>query len=142
MRAAPEPRVRQWLDDQVAAEVWVSAVTVGEIRLGIALLPDGQRKRGLAALAEDMFRDDFRDRCLPYDVEASAEYARIVAARTRRGRPISVEDAQIAAIARSAALTVATRNTKHFAGIDGLPVVNPWGGPAPGPQTTSAKRAK
>ena len=126
MCPAPEPRVLEWLDAQPAADVWISAVTVGEIRLGIALLPDGQRKERLAALAEAMVQEDFSERCLSYDMLAAAEYAAIVASRTHRGRPISVDDAQIAAIARSGGLTLATRNTKDFSDIDELPVVNPW----------------
>lgn len=126
MRPAPAPRVLTWLDAQMASDVWISAVTVGEIRLGLALLPDGRRKRRLSDLAELMFLEDFGDRCLPYDFLASADYAQIVTGRRKRGRPISVEDAQIAAIARSAGLTIATRNSKHFGGIDGLSVVNPW----------------
>jgi toxin FitB len=126
MRPAPEPRVVTWLDGQLAHDVWISAVTAGEIRLGLAFLPDGRRKRRLSDLAELMLREEFGDRCLPYDLLASADYATIVAARRRRGLPMSVEDAQIAAIARSAALTIVTRNAKHFAGIDGVSVVNPW----------------
>ena len=126
MRPAPAPSVVEWLDGYSAADVWISAVTVGEIRLGIALLPDGQRKQRLADLAEAMFEEDFLDRCLPYDVLAAAQYAGIVAIRTRLGRPVSVEDAQIAAIARSGGLTLATRNTKDFSDIDRLPLVNPW----------------
>lgn len=126
MRPAPEPKVLEWLDAQPAEDVWISAVTVGEIRLGIALLPDGKRKQRLTGLAETMVEEDFSERCLPYDVLAAANYAAIVAIRTRRGRPISVEDAQIAAIARSGGLTLATRNTKDFSDIDELPLVNPW----------------
>ena len=126
MRPAPEPRVLEWLDAQLAADVWISAVTVGEIRLGIALLPDGQRKERLAGLAEAMFQEDFPDNCLSYGMLAAAEYAAIVAARTRLGRPISVEDAQIAAIARSGGLILATRNTKDFSDIDQLQLMNPW----------------
>ena len=126
MRAAPEPKVLEWLDAQPDADVWISAVTAGEIHLAIALLPDGQRKQRLAGLAETMIQEDFSDRCLSYDSVAAADYAAIVATRTRLGRPISVEDAQIAAIARSAGLTLATRNTKDFSGIAELPLVNPW----------------
>ena len=100
IRPAPEPKVLEWLDAQPAADVWISAVTVGEIRLRIALLPDGQRKERLAAMAEAMVQEDCSERCLSYDLLAAAEYAAIVASRTHRGRPISVEDAQIAAIAR------------------------------------------
>ena len=126
MRPAPEPRVLEWLDAQPAADVWISAVTVGEIRLGIALLRDGHRKERLADLAEAMFQDEFSDNCLSYDMRAAAQYAAIVATRTRLGRPISVEDAQIAAIARSGGLDLATRNTKDFSDIDGLQLMNPW----------------
>lgn len=126
MRPAPEPKVLEWLDAQPAADIWISAITVGEIRLGIALLPDGQRKERLAVLADAMFEEDFSDSCLSYDVLAAAAYAGIVATRTRLGRPISVEDAQIAAIARSGRLALATRNTRDFSDIEGLPLVNPW----------------
>jgi predicted nucleic acid-binding protein len=126
MRPAPEPKVLEWLDAQPAADVWICAVTVGEIRLGLALLPDGQRKERLAGLAKAMFQEDFSGSCLSYDALAAAEYAGIVATRTRLGRPISVEDAQIAAIARSGGLTLATRSTKDFSDIEELPLVNPW----------------
>jgi predicted nucleic acid-binding protein len=126
MRQAPEPKVLEWLDAQPPADVWISAVTVGEIRLGIALLPDGHRKERLAGLVEAMLQEDFSDNCLSYDLMAAAEYAGIVATRTRLGRPISVEDAQIAAIARSGGLTLATRNTKDFSNVDELSLVNPW----------------
>ena len=74
MRPTPEPRVLQWLDAQPAADVWISAVTVSEIRLGIALLPDGQRKKRLTGLAEAMFQEDFSGSCLSYDVLSAAEY--------------------------------------------------------------------
>jgi hypothetical protein len=127
MRPAPQPRVLEWLDARPAGDVWISAVTVGEIRLGIDLLPEGRRRARLAALADEMFQEDFADRCLPYDAPAAVEYAGIVAARARQGRPITVEDAQIAGIARSAGLALATRNTRDFSGIDGLPFLNPWG---------------
>lgn len=126
MRPSPEPRVVQWVDSRPAADIWISAVTVAEIRLGIALLPEGQRRQLLADLAEAMFQEDFSDSCLPFDFSAAAQYASIVATRTRQGRPISVEDAQVAAIARADGLTLATRNTTDFAGIDGLILVNPW----------------
>lgn len=126
MRAAPEPRVVRWLDTRSGEDIWVSAVTEAEILLGIQLLPKGKRRDGLATLAGRMFEDDFSGRCLPFDAGAAAEYAQIVAIRTRLGSPISVEDAQIAAIARAAGLTLATRNVKDFSGIDGLKIIDPW----------------
>jgi predicted nucleic acid-binding protein len=74
-----------------------------------------------------MFDENFAGRCLPFDEDAARHYAAIVSTRTRAGRPISVEDAQIAAIALTHRMQLATRNTTDFELIDGLEIVNPWG---------------
>ena len=126
MRPKCEPKVMAWLDNQAETSVWTSAITVAEIRLGIALLPEGKRKSKLSDLAEAMFQEEFSDRCLPFDYSVSTKYASIVSTRTQRGRPISVEDAQIAAIACTAGHTLATRNIKDFVDIDELVLMNPW----------------
>ena len=107
-------------------EVWISAVKIAEIRLSILRLPAGKRKALLLDLAEQIFKEDFHDRCLPFDCEAAFEYAVIVDQRNRQGHPISVEDAQIAAIARTAELALTTRNSKDFSDIEGLTLLNPW----------------
>lgn len=73
-----------------------------------------------------MFAEDFAGRCLPFDHAATGQYAQLVAHRTRRGLPMSTEDAQIAAIALSHGLQLATRNVKDFGDIAGLRVLNPW----------------
>jgi len=89
-------------------------------------LPDGKRKSALKEVTDEMFLQDFHERCLPFDQSAAMKYAEIVAERAQAGRPISVEDAQIAAVAIAGGLTLATRNIKDFAGIEGLKTVNPW----------------
>ena len=126
MRPTPDPHVVRWLDARPAGEVWISAVTIAEIRLGILQLPVGKKKTLLLDLAEQMFQEDFHDRCLPFDCEAAFEYAVIVDQRNRQGHPISVEDAQIAAIAKTAELSLTTRNIKDFSDIEGLTLLNPW----------------
>ncbi|BBO72807.1 ribonuclease VapC [Desulfosarcina widdelii] len=126
MRPMPDPRVVQWIDRIPEWDLWISTITVAEIHLNIALLDDGQRKRKLGDLAEQMFREDFEGRILPFDYHAATEYAKVVVHRSRIGRPISVEDAQIAAIARTADLSIATRNTKDFHDIQGIDLSNPW----------------
>jgi predicted nucleic acid-binding protein len=126
MRPAPDPRVIAWLDSLPASDVWISSVTVAEIHLWLALLPKGKRRKVLFEMAEQMFQEDFSGRCLPFDFEAAKDYALIVSERHRLGRPVSVEDAQIAAIARTGGLTIATRNIKDFVSIPGLETVNPW----------------
>ena len=67
----------------------------------------------------------YRERILPFDSDAARQYAGIVAARRKAGRPISLADAQIAAIARSRGAAVATRNTADFDHC-GIAVLNPW----------------
>jgi predicted nucleic acid-binding protein len=126
MRPNPSESVVKWIDAIPDDDVWINAVTVGEIRLGLALLPAGRRKQILTGLADDMFNEEFSEKCLPFDYQAAAEYAKIVSSRNRQGRPISVEDAQIAAIAIVANLTLATRNIKDFLDIKGLKLINPW----------------
>ena len=103
-----------------------SAINQAEILTGIALLPVGKRRTALAVAAEQMFEQDFAGPCLPFDSVAAKNYAVLVAVRTLRGHPISTEDAQIAAIALAATLTISTRNIRDFENIDGLKVVDPW----------------
>ena len=126
MRPDPNEGVVRWIDEQPDDEVWVSAVTVGEIQLGVALLPQGRRKQLLTKIADQMLKEEFSEKCLPFDFEAAGEYAKIVASRNHQGRPVTVEDAQIAAIAITADIVLATRNTKDFLGIEGLKLINPW----------------
>jgi len=126
MRPHPNALVVTWLNEQPGGELWISAISRAEIELGLALMPEGKRQHALVAAAQGMFEEDFAGRCLPFDAAASSQYARIVAIRTRMGRPISVEDAQIAAIALAHRMCLATRNTHDFDAIEGLVVINPW----------------
>lgn len=126
MRPQPAAAVLAWFARQQGASFYIAAVARAEILLGIALLPDGQRRENLARAAEQMFAEDFAAHCLPFDEAAASEYALLVAARTRGGRPISTEDGQIAATALCHGLPLATRNGKDFVGIAGLVVFDPW----------------
>lgn len=125
MRPAPEPAVEQWLADQPAASVFISAITEAELRYGIALMPSGKRRSALAAEIEAMLGADFNGRILPFDSPAAIAFAEIAAERRQAGRPISQADAQIAAIARSRGAALATRNVPDFEGC-GVEIINPW----------------
>ena len=127
MRTKPAAEVLDWFERQQGASFFVSAITRAEILLGIALLPAGKRRDSLATAAEQMFDEDFAGHSLVFDGNCATEYALLVAGRTRCGHSISTEDAQIAAIALSHDLPLATRNGKDFTGIEGLTVLNPWG---------------
>ena len=126
MRPRPAVEVLEWFERQQSASFFVSAITRAEILLGIAVLPAGKRRASLALGAEQMFGEEFAGRSLPFDDRCATEYALLVASRVRRGQAISTEDAQIAAIAVTHALPLATRNGKDFKGVGGLIVLNPW----------------
>lgn len=125
MRPTPNQAVIEWLDEQPSANLFISAVTKAEIELGIFLLPEGNRRDKLGVAANGMF-NDFYDRCLPFDETAATKYVNLVARRANIGRSISVEDAQIASIALTHGLTLATRNTYDFDEIPELNLMNPW----------------
>jgi predicted nucleic acid-binding protein len=127
MRPRPEPAVLDWFAAQgPQTRFMVSAVTQAEILLGIALLPAGKKRSALTEVARSMFEQEFHGLNLAFDERAAPEYAAIVALRGRKGRPISVEDAQIAAIAVHHRVPLATRNTKDFGLVAGLDLINPW----------------
>jgi predicted nucleic acid-binding protein len=125
MRPEPHAGVLRWIDAQLPRELFISAVTRAEMEYGLALLPAGRRKDCLRAGTAQMFAE-FSGRCLPFDERAATYYGTLVTARVRAGRPIEVEDGQIAAIALARGLTLATRNTGDFADIDGLKLVDPF----------------
>jgi toxin FitB len=130
MRKAPEPRVVSWVDRFSASDVLVTAVTAAELMYGVARLPDGRRKRELHIKVEGLLTEDFANQILPFDALAALHYADIVASRERGGRPISMADAQIAAICRNLSAGLATRNVDDFVAT-GIDAVNPWGAAAP-----------
>ena len=88
-------------------------------------MPTGRRRDRLASEIEAMIREDFEGRLLPFDSEAARAYAELASARRAAGRPISIADCQIAAIARSRGMAVATRNVRDFTDM-GVAVINPW----------------
>ena len=125
MRASPSRDVVEWLDSQETRDLFVTSVTEAEIRAGLAVLPEGARRRGLVAAAERAFGNLFAGRVLSFDSSAARAYAEIFATRQAIGRPLSLADGQIAAIARSRGMVVVTRNVGDFEGA-GVDLVNPW----------------
>jgi hypothetical protein len=125
IRPRPEPVVERWLANQAENSVFICTTTEAELRYGVALLPTGRRRAALEADVARMLTTVFRGRILSFDSPAAIEYATLAADRRLSGRPISIADAQIAAIARSRGATLATRNFADFDGC-GIEVVNPW----------------
>ena len=125
LRPAPNPAVEGWVAGRRAVDLHFSAVGEAELRYGVALLPAGRRRDALALAVEAILREDFEDRVLPFDSQAAREYADIAASRRTAGRPVAPADCQIAAIARSRDLTIATRNVRDFADME-IELVDPW----------------
>ena len=130
-RPLPSTQVIAWLDELPADQSAITAITVAELRYGVHRLPDGQRKARLGQVIEAIIAVDFRDRVHPFDLQAADQYSDVVIAREGAGQPISVSDAQIAAICRSRGAAVATRNVTDFTGT-GIEVINPWEQPPAG----------
>ncbi len=125
MRSSPEPSVLGWLDAQAAESLYLSTVSLAELLLGIENLPIGKRRKALAGALDRQISALFRDRIVPFDLRAARTYAKIVVQARRQGYPITVADAQIAAIAAARKFTLATRDEAPFEAA-GIAVVNPW----------------
>jgi predicted nucleic acid-binding protein len=126
MRENPAAQVLAWFASQNANLMQTSAITHAEILASIALLPAGTRREAMALAASQIFEEDFSGRCINFGGQSIGHYALVRAQRQLAGRPIDTADAQIAAIALAAQLTLVTRNTKDFEGINDLQVINPW----------------
>jgi toxin FitB len=124
-RPAPDTGVIAWLDSLPADEAAITAITAAELRYGVRRMPDGHRKSELSEAVNALINADFRNRVEPFDVLAADQYADVVTRREQAGQPISISDAQIAAICRVLSATLATRNTADFIGT-GVDLINPW----------------
>ncbi|TCO56866.1 type II toxin-antitoxin system VapC family toxin [Actinocrispum wychmicini] len=125
MRRDPDDNVVRWVDRYPADEVFITSVTAAELAYDVARLPDSQRKTTLAVKVSELLTEDFQDQILPFDGAAAGYYGEIAAARAQQGRPISMADAQIAAICRRFAACLATRNTNDFVDA-GIALRDPW----------------
>lgn len=124
MKPEPHPAVRAWLNNQAAETLYLSSVTLAELLFGIAALPAGKRK-DLLGQALDGLMGLFRDRLLPFDVDAARRYAELAVTAKTGGRGFPTPDGYIAAIAASRGFIVASRDTAPFHAA-GVAVINPW----------------
>ncbi len=125
LRSQPNPRVASWIDAQIVETLYISAVSLAEVLFGIAVHPDGRKKRAVREKLERLMLPLFRGRILPFDESAAGAYAEFRAAAAKKGRVIGTSDGYIAAIAKANGLSVATRDTSPFLAA-GVKVINPW----------------
>ncbi len=126
-RDKPEPRVVQWLRDQPNSDLFLAAVSLGELIRGAERLPLGPRRQRLEHWIAHEVMQAYKGRIVAFDRAAATIWGRLLGAGDRAGQPRPILDAQIAATAISRGLVVATRNTADYAAM-GAQVFDPWMG--------------
>jgi len=126
-RPVPDPSVEAWLEASEPSKLYVTAITKAESLTGLARMPEGRRKQLLHAAIYAFFEKRMKTPVLAFDSREAEYFAEIVAGRYRRGLPIGEFDAQIAAIARSYAFAIVTRNVADFEHC-GIDIIDPWAG--------------
>ena len=124
-RWEPNARVLDWIDAQALETLYLSAITVAELRAGIALMPAGKRRDCLHENLEKRLLPMFANRVLSFDMACTKAYAELLAKSRAAGLAVETADAFIAAVALANGFTVATRDTSPFEAA-GVNVINPW----------------
>lgn len=120
-----DPGVVDWLDNSDEDRIFISAVTIAEIRYGIERLPQGKRRQHLTVWLADDLPARFEGRVLPVDARVGNGWGRVMARGRAAGKPVGIMDAFIAATAECHDLSSVTRNVTDFEHL-GLRIVNPW----------------
>jgi len=118
----PEPKVSSWLKDADQDSLYLSVLTVGEIRKGIEKMEHGPRKAKLIQFLEKDIPSQFEERILPVDLKVAEAWGLLEA---QAKRPLPTVDAFLAATAITHNLTLVTRNTQDFS-FSRLKLLNPW----------------
>lgn len=124
-KAAPDPNVLAWIDAQMVETLYLSAITVAELRFGLEAMPVGKRRTIYQERMEGEVLPAFTSRVLPFDLDASQAYADLMAQAKAAGKAIGRADGYIAATAVARGFMVATRDTSPFEAA-GLNIINPW----------------
>ncbi len=120
----PHPAVIVWLDEVDEDRVFLSVITLTELRYGIERLPAGKRRRRLEDWLEHELTLRFEERILPVDLQVANVCGELLARRETEGRPLGAMDAYLAATAQAHRLTLVTRNDSDFDGA--VECLNPW----------------
>ena len=121
----PNQRVLDWMDAADENRLFLSAMTLGEIRQGVAALPQSKKRTRLETWLDVDLQTRFAGRILAVDGAVADRWGWIMAQAQGKGITLPVVDSLIAATALHHNLTAVTRNVSDFA-VDGLSVINPW----------------
>lgn len=126
MRPAPNAAVVAWLNGQDIQTLYLTAVSLAELRFGIARLDEGRTRADLSMRLNMMLEQVFQGRILPFTEATSQAFADRMAVARRNGRAVGFQDGMIAACAAASGFSIATRDTGPFVAM-GLAVIDPWG---------------
>ena len=124
-RPHPDSRVLEWVSRQMADDLFLAAVSLGELVRGARRVKDGAKRERLAHWINHDLVTQFQGRILPFDREAAVIWGTIMGEGDRSGRPKPMADAQIAAVALRHGLTLATRNIRDFRDME-VVLIDPW----------------
>ena len=127
LKAAGDSNVLAWIDAQNIETLYLSTITLAELRFGIAVLPEGRRRELIHTGLEQRVLPLFAGRILSFDGPASQAYAALRSRARAAGQAIAPADGYIAAIAMTHGLAVATRDRSPFDAA-GLRIIDPWAG--------------
>lgn len=123
----PDAGVLSWLATVSEDEVYLSVITLAELRHGVERMPAGARRSALDGWVTDALPARFANRLLPIDPATADQWGRTIARGQAAGRPLSAMDGFIAATAERHRLTLVTRNISDFE-VTGVRLLNPWNG--------------
>lgn len=123
-KPVPDEAVIAWLDAQAVETLFISAITIAELRFGIAAMPSGRRQTILRDRLEGEVLPHFSGRILSFDLTTSQFYSELMARARASGKAIGTADGYIAATAAANGLTISTRDTSPFEAA-GVKVINP-----------------
>ena len=129
VKPRPEATVTTWIEDTDESLLYLSVLTFGEIRRGIAGLPQSRRRATLEAWLDKDLRARFDERILAIDQEVADRWGLLTAAARNRGIVLPVIDGLLAATALEHNLTLVTRDIGQIPSM-GVAVFNPWEGTA------------
>ena len=125
MKPQPNAGVFKWLAEADEDRVFLSVITLMELRYGVERLEAGRRRKRLEEWLEHDLKDRFEARILTVNAEVADTSGRLVAESEFAGRPIETRDALIGATAKTYGLALVTRNTRDFEAIV-KNLLDPW----------------
>lgn len=121
----PNPKVIEWIDQTDETGLYLSVLTIGEIRKGIEKLPDSERKSALEVWLREQLLVRFKDRLLAIDASITLQWGQLTGVLELQGKTMGAIDSLIAATALHGGLVLVTRNDDDFRHT-GLPILNLW----------------